>query len=753
MRGIITIIVLSLLGWNGWIPCSLAQSANGVLAGDSDKAVVEDESSRQLRIYSDALLHGVSDGIRLDAAMGLLIRKDETSHKVLVDVLSSVDNSPARMAVCRALIKGRSLGSAAGSMDAFLLPLVAAVKSPEAPLSRLAAEAMLAFRFDQISAAFSEMAQTGSDKQSRLNAIYAFQIRPEPEALRSLIKLLDDKDPEIVRAAELALQESFGMPIGTGKDVWAKVLADLNQKNPMEIHRDRLLRQETRLREVQVERDRWQKLYIDALDKEFESLDATVKTAYLQDKLGAELPAIRLWALDKVQRFTSEAAAGLREKLLALLSDDSRQVRLATAETLSAMSALNPAEKLLDRFQQENDPQVAAAIFGALGEACFFAFSPGSKITLPIEIKTQVLQLADKYTSKEDPEMSKNGAEILRKMLELDGLTQKETEHYLETIQDRYILETEKKGPIRGELLAIMARLCGQGNKRTVAVQMYRQTFESVLQTYDDNNPVRQAAATGMVYADKTAAMQLFQQVSLQNDSSPAVRQIYIDLAGQNGTADDLEWLSGLFAANGQGEQAWLAMVSIFQRQDAAFIASWATRMEQNQTNSDQIRELLSIAEQKAVAQKDTKLLCDLQVRLLRWYANKENYEQVATFHEKLLQGNRSDEWVQNALRQTDEMAIEAYLQLLKFPDVAEIIGDLLRENRITGTSDILDKISLFMVSEKIPVEDKRLLLKSLSELTISNDQMWWNEKIEQWKSFEAKEGAVVPKIDVNSKI
>jgi HEAT repeat protein len=753
VRGIIKIIVLSLFCWSGWILCSPAQSADEILTSEPDQVVVEDEGSRQLRIYSDALLHGVSDGIRLDAAMGLLIRKDETAHKVLVDVLSSVDNSPARMAVCRALIKGRSLGSAAGVMDAFLLPLVAVVKSPDVPLSRLAAEALLAFHFDQVSAGFSELAQTGSDKQSRLNAIYAFQIRPEPEALRSLIKLLDDADPEIVRAAELALQESFGMPVGTGKDIWAKILADLNQKDPTEIHRERLLRQETRLREVQTERDRWQKLYIDALDKEFELLDAAAKTAYLQDKLESELSAIRLWALDKVQRFTSEAAAGLREKLLALLSDDSRQVRLATAKTLSTMSALNPAEKLLDRYQQENDPQVAAAIFGALGEACFFAFSPGSKITLPVEIKTQVLQLADGYTSKDDPEMSKNGAEVLRKMLELDGLTPKETEHYLKTILDRYVLETEKKGTIRGELLTIMARFCGQGNKRTVAIQMYRPTFESVLQTYDDNNLVRQAAATGMVYADKTAAMQLFRQVSLQNDSSPAVRQIYIDLAGQVGTADDLEWLSGLFAANGQGEQVWLAMVSIFQRQDASFIAGWVSRMEQNQTNSDPIREILLMAEQKASVQKDTKLLCDLQVRLLRWYSNKKNYEQVATFREKLSQGNRSDEFVQNALRQTDELAFDAYLQLRKFSSAAGIIGDLLRENRIVGTSAILDKIGLFMASEKTSVEDKRLFLKSLSELTISNDQMWWNEKIEQWRSFEATEEEIVPKADINTKI
>jgi len=105
---------------------------------DTEKAAVEDENSRQLRIYSDALLHGVTEGIRLDAAMGLLIRKDTAAVDILLQALSSQDNPMARMAVCRSLVRGRSLGTTAGSLDVFLAPLIETVKNPDALLARVA---------------------------------------------------------------------------------------------------------------------------------------------------------------------------------------------------------------------------------------------------------------------------------------------------------------------------------------------------------------------------------------------------------------------------------------------------------------------------------------------------------------------------------------------------------------------------------------------------------------------------------------
>jgi hypothetical protein len=732
-----------------------AQAARTVEAGeaellsDAEKAVLEDEGSRQLRIYSDTLLQGASDAIRLDAAMGLLIRKDSAAREVLLGCLSSKDNPMAQTAVCRGLIKGRTLGAAVGSLEVFLLPLIEMLKSPDVSQSRLAAEALLVFQFDQISKPLSDLAESAAtEKLVRLNAIYAFQLRPEPEALKYLIELLDDPDIEIVRGAEQALQESFGVPMGTGRDVWAKILKDLEKKDPTEIRRERLLRQETRLREIQADRDRWQKLYIGVVDKEFEALDAASKTSYLQERLGADLTAIRLWALDKLQRYSAESAVGLRDKLLGLLSDDNRQVRLATAKTLSAMSALNPAEKLLSRYEEETDPQVAMAVFEALGEACFFAFSPGSKISLPVEIKTKTLQIANTYTAKEDPEMAKKGAEVLRKLLELNGLTTAESQHFLQAILDRYILDTQRKGPIRGELLTTMARLCGQGGQKSQAAKLYAGIFKEALSTKDDNNLVRQAAAVGMVNVDKTAAMQLFRELKLAEDSSPAVRQIMIDLSSQTGTADDLEWLFAQLKSNGQGEPAWQAIQAVLQRQEANVIVKWADRVEQNSSLSGQLLDLLELAEQKAAAQKDELLVCQLQVRILKLYWGKGQYDQIIVYRDKLMQKNVEKEYVQDALRQTDNHAIEAYLQLRQFDKAAETIADLLKRNITGPNSEIIEMVSAYFVSEKIVLDDKKSLLNALAEIPISLEQNWWQERLEQWRGSM---GASVPTVSAET--
>ncbi len=705
-----------------------------------NEVIVENENARQLRIYSDALMQGVSDTIRLDAAMGLLIRKDKESRDVLIEALGTKDNIPARMAVCRALIKGRSLGAAVGSLDMFLLPLIDTLKSTDVALARLGAEALLVYRFDQVGTPLFDLVRsTTAEKQARLSGIYALQLRTEPEALRYLIQLLDDTDPEIVRGAELALQEVFGVPVGTGKQVWEKILQEINQKDPADIRRERLLRQETRLREVQAERDRWQRLYLTALDKEFELVEAAAKTPYLLDKLSSDLPAIRLWALDKVQRFQTDAAAGLRDRLLQMLADENRQVRLATAKVWSTMSALNPAERLMERYKEETDPQVAVALFEALGEACFFAFSPGSKVVLPPEFKTQTMLIADSYASKDDPEMAKKGAEVLRKLLELDGLTPKEATKYLETIKNRYLQETDKKGPVRGDLLAIMARLCNQGSQKAIAVKLYRQIFEDVLRNRDENSLVRQAAAAGMVSVDPTAAMKLFRELNINTDNSPTVRLIVINQAGQNGTIEDLAWLTGQLGLNGEGELAWTAIIEILKRQDAKVIAEWSDRLAQNPSVGDQIREVLELAEQKAEAQKEGDLLCDLQVRLLKWHLGKGSYEHVAAYREKLLHNTMANNDIKkDAIVQTNAYAVEAYLQLRQYSKTADVVSGMLRDNTLNDKSEILDMINSYFVSEKIATDDKSSLLNSLLEISITSRQRWWQDRLEQWRGLIA---------------
>ncbi|MHC4927378.1 MAG: hypothetical protein ACYTER_08630 [Planctomycetota bacterium] len=105
--------------------CTLAGLLSGLAFGAPETGNSEqEESARQLRIYRDSLLQGSTEEIRVDAAVGLLLRNDDASRDALVAVLSEADNPIAQQAVCKALIKSRGLGQTIRSRMIYLDPLM-----------------------------------------------------------------------------------------------------------------------------------------------------------------------------------------------------------------------------------------------------------------------------------------------------------------------------------------------------------------------------------------------------------------------------------------------------------------------------------------------------------------------------------------------------------------------------------------------------------------------------------------------------
>ncbi len=721
--------------------CGLALAADKstVPTAGADAGVsVEDEAARQLRIYRDALRQGSSDSIRLDAAMGLLVRDDEISRQTLLETLSTPDNPAAQSAVCRALIKGRGVGAVSIS-KAYFIPLVDAVKSTDSALARLAADALLMYDYQDAGTALAEIARSGDlEKQPRLNSIYALQIRPEVEAIKDLIGLLNDPDVDIVRAAELALQEAYGLPPGTKIAVWENLLKELDKKSPAQIRLERLVRQEMRLREALLERDQWQKLYLGALDKEYEQTAVLVRSSYLLDKLNSGNVEIRVWALEKLRLSPVESVSNLSEKLLSMLSDENRRVRFMTARVLTTMSALNPAEKLLEQYDRETDPQVALALFEALGEACFFAFSPGSKLDVSAQIKTRTLTLAKFYTAQSDPEMARRGAEVLRKMLELGGLTTGEIKDYLKVIADRYQQEFQKKGAIRGDLLVIMAKLCGTGFPKNEASKLYKGSFEEALLSDDVNSQIRQAAAMGLVNVDKISALATFKKINLIADSSPAVTQIAAGLVGEIGTPDDIVWLMSLPTANGQTELVEKSILSILKRAELEDVLDWANqieKMDKNATEKGYVGDILKLAEEKATAIADEKKLIYIQYKVLKWMSDIGDYDQSTIYWNKLYKTLKGD-WKSPELTKGAEMAVEALLMAKQTGIASRLIIEMAKNGHITSDCMIISRIDSFIRSESVPGTDKLSLLTPLSSFDYPAGAGWWPVRLADWLSL-----------------
>ncbi len=623
--GLIIIAVVSLYGPLAEVRRA-AGSANAVNNG------IQPDAARQLRIYTDALLRGASEQSRQDAAIELLLRDDAASRRILLDALVARDNRAASQAVCRGLISCRASGAVIRNRNDFREGLVGILVDEGGLDAQLSAEAMLVFNYREISARLENLVRSGDiERRIRLNVIYALKIRPDKEAMSELIRLLDDADVEIAAAAESALQDSFGIPVGTDKEVWQKILQDLQRKSPGDIRRERLLQQETRMRKMQAERDQWRQLYLRGLDKEYEGTDETARGAFLFERLGSELAEVKLWALDKVSRRSAGTAlpAEFGPRLTGLISDEDRQIRLATARVLSKMSALNPAQKLLQQFEVEKYDDVRLAIFDALGEACYYAFSPGSGIELSDEIRYETLELAARYIVQKDGAKAKKGAEVIRKLLELAGLQELLVQKYLALVAGRDEQAKSQEGTLRSELLDVMATLCGRSSYyRAEAARLFEDAFMEALR--EDADAVRQAAVAGLINIDGARALALFKERGMVDDGSSIVREAVIKLAGQAGKTEDLVWLARKVGQNGGGQLAYQAIFEILAKEQAAVVAQWAQRLGPEGPTSQQVQALWEIAEKKADSEKAVEVLLSARKALLEIYLQSNDARQVA---------------------------------------------------------------------------------------------------------------------------
>ena len=696
MKKVGLIIIVLLLIWSGLgggCANNKAAAAENVLNNG-----VETDSARQLRIYKDALLRGASEQSRTDAATELLLRADRASREILLQALVSKDNPAARQAVCRGLISCRALGAVIKNRNDFREVLVGILIDEAGLGAELAAEAMLVFKYREISGRLEKLVRSGElDRRIRLNVVYALKLRTDKEAMSELIRLLDDTDEEVAGAAEKALQDAFGIPVGTDKEVWREILKDLQRKSPNEIRMERLLQQEVKMRKLELERDRWRVRYLAALDREYEGADETARGAFLAEKLGDEFTVVKLWALDKVSGRSSGMVlpAEFGARLIRLISDQDRSVRLATAKVLSKMSVLNPAQKLLAQFGVEEYDDVRLAIFEALGEACYYAFSPGSEIELPGEIKNETLELAGRYIIEKDAEKAKKGAEVIRKLLELAGLEPAQAQKYLGLVAGRYEQAKGEEGALRGELLGVMAMLCGRGGHyRVSAGKLFEKSFMEGLG--EEDNAIREAAVAGVINIDGGKALRVFKERGLVDDGSSIVRKAVIELAGQVGKEEDIGWLAKKIGSDEDGELAYQAVSEILVRQKAATVAEWAQKLSWGAESEGRVRDLLEMAEDKAAGEKAEDVLLAVREALLEIYLDSGDAEKVG-----------------------------------------RLMAARLREKDLGGEDSLVAQIDGHLDSQEVEEEAKATLVGILEGIEIENEESprpKWAEQVEIWR-------------------
>ncbi|MDD5064444.1 MAG: hypothetical protein PHQ35_06775 [Phycisphaerae bacterium] len=737
------------------IGCQPAASPRGEQAGverakagrASDKvkmnAKAELSLGRQLKINKDALLRGANEQIRIDAATVMLFSEDPQGREILLLVLGREENSAARIAVCKALGQARGMSESIKSEEDFVEPLINILATKDFGEAKLAAEATLLFKYEQISGPLEKMVSDGTlPVKARLNAIYALKLQPDMRAIFKIIRLLDDPEKQVAAEAEDTLH-SLGIPVGEDAKTREQIIDELKRKGINDFLRDWLVRQESQMRKMETELDMWQGMYLLSLDKIYDGIsDDAGKGRFLAECLGDSKDVVRLWALEKVSQWRvgtkSELPVELGPVLVNLVSDQNRDVRLKTAGLLSLMGQLDSSQRLLQQLEVEQDDGVKTELFAALGGACYYAFLPGSEVKVPEEVRKKTLEWATKFLIEENPKKAQKGAEVIKKLIEQNGLTTGEVDRYLGLLAERYNLQKDKAdGALRGELLGVMADLCGPRSiHKAEAAKAFGPFFEEGLS--DKADLAREASVEGLINIDKTTALGKLKE-GFANDSSAKIRQRVIELAGEVGNSDDLTWLAEKLGS-AESEPAWKAMLTIFKAVEADVLDKWVGRLSSPDMESllsdEQMISFLEIAERKAGGEQNGEMLKNVRGKLAQLYSKTGRYEQAAKSLGLLRESGGSPEEKEAILAQM----LDVYLRWPKIDAAIQLVNNCLLEKDLGPDNVIVLSIEKYF-AEPSATSDPNVVLGALVKIKTAEDRPMWAEQVRQWTKHPGQAG------------
>jgi HEAT repeat protein len=695
------------------------------------------ELDPQLKVNKDALLNG-----SVDAATVMLFHDDPKAREILLDALRQKENSPARMAVCKALIKARVSKQVVKNDQDFIEPLLSVFDTKNDAEVQPAAEATLIFEYDKITESLDKIfTDPNKPVRTKINAIYALKLRLDMEATIRLIELVDSPEKKVSEEAENALR-SLGIQVGENSETRKQNIAEIRRQGPVAFLRSQLIRQDAQIRSMRNELDLWQKRYKSELDKSYESIsDDTARGDFLATYLVDPETVVRLWALDKAYKLRVAPGSKLPEKLgpilIKLISDNDQDVRLITAELLALMPKLNSASHLLAQLEAEKDDQVKTKLFVALGGACSNAILSNPQTTISPEMKEirrQTLEWAAKFLDKDDPEKAKNGAVVIKKLLKQDGLESKEVNIYLGLLADKYNKQKDNSdSTLRGELLSEMASLCAQDSAcRVNAAKLFENLFIEALR--DEANFVRETAVDGLTYIDKTKALKILRN-DFVNDPSITLRGKIIALADTEGGKEDLIWLADKIGLNSESEPAWQAMLKIFKNSNIGVLKEWMGKLtgqsSKYQLSDEQKIEFLEIAKD---AKGNSEDMSEIRQKLADLYYKIGKYEQAADYLNILYETAQTPESKKAILPNL----LDACLKGSKLELTSELMKSYLEEGDLDPNGIVVQTINNYFNAPPNGVDPNKVL-KVLIAVKSPPDRPQWNQQIKSWTDLLGK--------------
>jgi hypothetical protein len=697
------------------------------------------ELDPQLKVNKDALLNG-----SVDAATVMLFHNDPKAREILLDALKQSQNSPARMAVCKALIQARISKTAVKNDQDFIEPLLGLLDTQNDTEAQLAAQATLIFNYDSIIGSLDKIFKDPNKPvTAKINAVHALKLRMDMKATIRLIELVDYPDKQVADEALSALH-SLGIPVSNNPEARKKNIEQIKREGPVAFLQAQLIRQDAQMRQERAALELWQKRYKSELDKRYESIgDDAARGEFLATYLVDTETVVRLWALDKAYKWRVAPGSKLPEKLgpilIKLISDNDRDVRLITAELLALMPKLNSASPLLAQLEIEQDDMVKIKLLEALGGACSYAIlsNPATPISPEMkEIRKQTLEWAAKFLLEENAEKAKTGAEVIKKLLSRDGLEPKEVDRYLSLLSERY--SKPKSNPdgtinLKGELLNTMAALCAQDSTyKDKATQLFEKLFIEAL--HDESNFVREAAVDGLTYIDKAKALKLLRNDFI-NDPSLILREKIIALANAAGGRDDLSWLSEKIGSNSESEPAWQAMLKIFSGADVDLLNTWMDKLispgSKVKLSNGQKIDFLKIAEN---AESNSEKKRDIQKKLAELYYETSQFDQAAEYLGILYEVALTTEAKEAILPKL----LDACLRGANLERAVGLVRNYLLQGDLDPAGIIVKSINNYFTDPPAGT-DPNEVLKELVAIKAPQDRPKWEQQLKNWTNFLGK--------------
>ena len=680
----------------------------------------------------------------IEAADLMLFHPDPNARKILLDVLRQSENSPARIAVCRALDKARAEKKLVKNVQEFIDPLLVVFSSERGDEARLATEATLIFEYAQINQSFEKLLGDASKPAgAKVNVVRALELRlRDMSATIKLLTLVDNSDKQVSAEASKAL-EFLGMEVGENAKSREKIIKGLIDGGRESFLRDRLDREAQEKRRVEAELEGLQWSYLVLLGKAYKGSDDAAKAKFLVEHLGSLKKApVKLWALEEADQWRKGTSdyfprEQLEPILIGWIADSDRDVRLRTADLLAMMKELIFARPLLAQLEVEQDGQVKTKLFEALGWVCSSAIPSGKPAEISPEIKkirALTLKWAEKFLAEDkDAEKVRHGAEVIEKLLKRDGLQDKEVKKYLDLLLARYEREKSKSGgALTGELLSAMAGLCTPNSTcGAKAGELYWSSFEKALP--DETDVIRVAAVEGLANINKTRALAMLREDRFVNDPNPVVRHKVIALANVVGDKRDLQWLSEKIGVNSESKPAWQAMVNIFKGSDAGIVNGWVEKLtvESNAKLTDQQKiGFLTTAVEKAESENKPQMLRNVRVRLAALYRKVQEYEKAKESLDKLLSTATTPE-------QKTEVVDDLLCLYFAWPKTnfaVTLLAVTLAEKDLDADGVLLKTLDKHL-AEPTKGVDPKVVVAQLAKIKTPEDRKNWKKWLGGWQA------------------